>query len=61
MGKAIRAAAKDKIPVMCVIGQREAAEGSLAVRTYTGGDLGTMRSEDVVARIATASRSRTAF
>ena len=61
MGKAIRAAAKDKIPVMCVIGQREAAEGSLAVRTYTSGDLGTMRSEDVLARLATATRDRSAF
>ena len=61
MGKAIRAAGKDKVPVMCVIGQREAAEGKVAVRTYADGDLGTMSTEALVARLAAASSSRTAF
>jgi threonyl-tRNA synthetase len=60
VGKAIRAAEKDKIPVMCVIGQREADEGAVAVRTYAEGDLGSMPAAELVARIAAASAARSA-
>lgn len=58
MGKAIRASEKDKIPVMCVIGQREADEGTVAVRTYAAGDQGSMRVGDLVARMAAANTLR---
>jgi hypothetical protein len=60
VGKAIRASEKDKIPVMCVIGQREADEGAVAVRTYAEGDLGSMPAAELVARIAAASAARSA-
>ena len=61
VGKAIRASEKDKIPVMCVIGQREADEGTVAVRTYAVGDQGSMPVGDLVARLSAASSSRSAF
>lgn len=61
VGKAIRAAEKDKIPVMCVIGQREADEGAVAVRTYGQGDQGSMRVDDLVARLSAANSSKAAF
>lgn len=60
MGKAIRASEKDKIPVMCVIGQREADEGTVAVRTYASGDQGSWSVADLVARMAAASAAREA-
>lgn len=60
MGKAIRGSEKDKIPVMCGIGQREADEGAVAVRTYAEGDLGTVPAEQLVARIVAASAARNA-
>jgi threonyl-tRNA synthetase len=58
VGKAIRAAEKDKIPVMCVVGQREAAAGTLAVRTYTCGDVGSMPADELVTRLSTASKNK---
>lgn len=58
MGKAIRGSEKDKIPVMCVIGQREADEGTVAVRTYAAGDQGSMHVGDLVARMTAANTHR---
>jgi len=58
VGKAIRAAEKDKVPVMCVIGQREATEGTVAVRTYVGGDMGSMRVEELAQRMAAANTNK---
>ena len=40
IGYKIREAQLQKIPYMLVIGDREAAEGTVAVRTRTGGDQG---------------------
>lgn len=60
VGKAIRGAETDKIPVMCVIGTREAETGSVAVRTYAAGDLGTMSVDELVDKVAVANNSRAA-
>lgn len=60
MGKAIRGAETDKIPVMCVIGAREAETGSVAVRTYAAGDLGIMSVDEIVGKMAVANSSRAA-
>lgn len=60
MGKAIRGSEKDKIPVMCVIGPREAEEGQVAVRTYAAGDIGTMPVAELVARMSAAAAARAA-
>ena len=39
----MRNAEKAKIPVMCVVGEQEAKDGTLAVRTYADGDQGVHR------------------
>jgi threonyl-tRNA synthetase len=48
----IREAQLQKIPFMLVVGDREAADGEVAVRTRKGGDLGARPIADVVAEIA---------
>jgi threonyl-tRNA synthetase len=41
IGYKIREAQLQKVPYMLVVGDREAAEGTIAVRSRTGGDLGS--------------------
>jgi threonyl-tRNA synthetase len=50
IGFKIREAQLQKIPYMLVVGDREAAEGSISVRTRTGGDQGASRVGDFVAK-----------
>jgi threonyl-tRNA synthetase len=61
VGKAIRAAEKQKVPVMCVIGSREASSGTLAVRTYGKGDLGCMAVDEFLSRLVSAVAHKQAF
>ncbi|KAI7835328.1 hypothetical protein COHA_010768 [Chlorella ohadii] len=61
VGKAIRGAETDKVPVMCVIGQREASDGTVSVRTYAGGDLGPMRADDLLSRLVAANSNKSPF
>ena len=49
IGYKIREAQLQKVPYMLVIGDREAAEGQVAVRSRTGGDLGTRGMDDFIA------------
>jgi threonyl-tRNA synthetase len=49
IGYKIREAQLQKIPYMLVVGDREAAEGAVAVRSRTGGDLGSQPLEAFVA------------
>jgi threonyl-tRNA synthetase len=58
MQKKIRDAQLQKIPYMLVVGEREAAEGKVAVRLRSGKDLGTMPLETFVARIKGEAESR---
>ena len=44
IGYKIREAQLQKIPYMLVVGDREAADGTVAVRSRSGGDLGRSRS-----------------
>ena len=46
----IREAQLQKIPYMLVVGDREAAEGTVAVRSRSGGDLGARAVDDFVAQ-----------
>ncbi len=55
IGFKIREAQLQKVPYMLVIGDREAAEGTVAVRSRTGGDLGARPLEEFV---RTASEER---
>jgi threonyl-tRNA synthetase len=56
----IREAQMQKIPFMLVVGDREAAEGKVAVRTRKGGDQGAKPVDEVVASIAELARARSA-
>lgn len=49
IGFKIREAQLQKVPYMLVLGDREVAEGQVAVRSRTGGDLGAKSLEDFVA------------
>jgi len=49
LGAKIRTAQLQKVPYMRVVGEKEAAAGTVAVRKRTGGDQGTMSIEDFVA------------
>jgi threonyl-tRNA synthetase len=46
IGYKIREAQLQKVPYMLVVGDREAAEGTVAVRSRTGGDLGARPLND---------------
>ncbi len=58
MQKKIRDAQLQKIPYMLVVGEREAAEGKVAVRLRSGKDLGAMPLETFIARIKNEAESR---
>ena len=49
IGYKIRAAQMEKIPFMLVIGEKEMAEGTVAVRSRKKGDMGTMSVSDFTA------------
>jgi threonyl-tRNA synthetase len=49
IGYKIREAQLQKVPYMLVVGDREAAEGTVAVRSRSGGDLGARAVDDFVA------------
>jgi threonyl-tRNA synthetase len=59
MQKKIRDAQLQKIPYMLVVGEREAAEGKVAVRLRSGKDLGAMPLESFISRIKAEAESRT--
>jgi threonyl-tRNA synthetase len=46
LAKLVRNAEKAKVPVMCVVGEQEAADGTLTVRTYADGDQGAFSRDD---------------
>jgi threonyl-tRNA synthetase len=58
IGYKIRGAQLQKIPYMLVIGDREAAEGTVAVRTRAGGDQGARPVAEFVAAAAIEVRER---
>jgi threonyl-tRNA synthetase len=58
MQKKIRDAQLQKIPYMLVVGEREAAEGTVAVRLRSGKDLGPMPLEKFIERIRKEAESR---
>ncbi len=58
MQRKIREAQTRKIPYMLVVGDREAENGTVAVRLRSGRDLGALPLEHVVARIKQEAESR---
>ncbi|MEG4284630.1 threonine--tRNA ligase [Microcoleus sp. A006_D1] len=57
LGKLIRNAEKDKIPVMCVVGAKEVEANSLNVRTRASGELGAISVDDAIGRLQAAISS----
>jgi threonyl-tRNA synthetase len=54
LGKLIRNAEKDKIPVMAVVGAKEVESNSLSIRTRASGELGTMPVTEVLEKMERA-------
>ncbi|XRB11592.1 threonyl-tRNA synthetase [Pseudoscourfieldia marina] len=51
LGKLIRTAEVEKVPLMCVVGDSEREVGALNVRSRTQGELGSVSVEDVIQRM----------
>lgn len=58
LGKLIRNAETQKIPVMAVVGPKEVESGTLTVRTRHGGELGNVSVDDLADRIKLAISTR---
>ncbi|HEX4962079.1 MAG TPA: threonine--tRNA ligase [Thermoanaerobaculia bacterium] len=58
LGYKIREAQVQKVPYMLVVGAREEAEGTVAVRRRAGGDLGALSLEAFLARVGDLESSR---
>ncbi len=51
LGKRIRTAQKEKIPYMLVVGEKEQAEGTVAVRSRDEGDMGVLALSEFLAQL----------
>ncbi|MGE5660386.1 MAG: threonine--tRNA ligase [Actinomycetota bacterium] len=51
LGKLIRNAEKDKIPVMGIVGAKEVEGNSLSIRTRASGELGSIEVDEVIKRL----------
>ncbi|MBD2676394.1 MULTISPECIES: threonine--tRNA ligase [Nostoc] len=54
LGKLIRNAEKDKIPVMAVVGAKEVETNTLSIRTRASGELGTISVDEVLDKMKNA-------
>jgi len=54
LGKMIRNAEKDKVPVMAVVGAKEVEANALSIRTRASGELGAIPVDEVIQRMAGA-------
>lgn len=61
LGKLIRNAEKDKIPVMAVVGAKEVESNSLSIRTRASGELGVMPVMEVLEKMKDAIASYSNF
>jgi threonyl-tRNA synthetase len=60
LGKLIRNGEQMKIPVLAVIGAKEADSGQVSLRSRREGDLGSVALADLVAAAARANQDRSA-
>jgi len=58
IGYKIRAHTLSRVPYLLVVGDREMENGTLAVRTRTGEDLGSMAVEEIADRMSDEDRNR---
>ena len=61
LGKLIRNAEKDKIPVMAVVGAKEVEANALSIRTRASGELGPIPVAEVLERLKVANQEHTNF
>jgi len=61
LGKLIRNAEKDKIPVMSVVGAKEVEANALSIRTRAAGELGAIAVPEVLERLRIAQTEHTDF
>lgn len=61
LGKQIRNAEKEKIPVMAVVGAKEVESNSLSIRTRASGELGSISVTEVVEKVQRAIASHENF
>jgi len=61
LGKLIRNAEKEKIPVMAVVGAKEVESNSLSIRTRAAGELGALTVDEVIDRLKTANQEHGNF
>ncbi|CAM9618935.1 unnamed protein product [Chrysoparadoxa australica] len=55
LAKQIRNAEQQRMPIMCVVGEKEVEAGELAVRSRKAGDLGTFDVDALLALISKAA------
>ncbi len=61
LGKLIRNAEKDKVPVMAVVGAKEVEANALSIRTRAAGELGSLTVAEVLERLRVANESHVNF
>ncbi|MEM8673118.1 MAG: threonine--tRNA ligase [Cyanobacteria bacterium P01_G01_bin.67] len=61
LGKMIRNAEKQKIPVMSVVGDQEVADNTLSIRTRASGELGAIAVAETIERLTAAIANHTNF
>ena len=61
LGKMIRNAEKQKIPVMSVVGDKEVEENTLSIRTRASGELGAIAVPEVMEKLSSAIANHTNF
>ncbi len=61
LGKMIRNAEKQKIPVMAVVGDKEVEDNTLSIRTRASGELGAIAVSEAIDKLTSAIATRTNF
>ncbi|MEL6579343.1 MAG: threonine--tRNA ligase [Cyanobacteria bacterium J06621_12] len=61
LGKMVRNAEKQKIPVMSIVGDQEVADNTLSIRTRASGELGAMAIDEVISNLTAAISGHTNF
>jgi threonyl-tRNA synthetase len=61
LGKLIRNAEKDKIPVMAIVGAKEVEANALSIRTRAAGELGSLPVNEVLERLKAANENHEDF
>jgi len=59
LGAKIRAARQDRLPYLLVLGEREAADGTLSVRSRKEGELGTLSVEELAEKMRLEVENKT--